>query len=176
MHQYMFDTNIFNRILDEGINMSYLPKAQYYITHLQYDEVEKTGDETRRRDLLGILQTVSNKKYPTKSGVFDVSRFDEAFFSEREESAIKPTTSAVYGISKYGLAKYGSGSLYETILDKLNEVKPKEKENNIKDALIAETSIKNGFFLVTNDDALHKIVRNLGCKVLNWEEFLSIGG
>lgn len=127
----MFDTNIFNRVLDAGINMSHLPKAQYYITHLQYYEIENTKDKTRRRDLLGILQTVSNKEYPTESGIFDVSKFDEAFFAGQEESAIKSTSSAVYGVSKYGMAKYGSGNLYEIIFDKLNKIKPKEKENNI---------------------------------------------
>lgn len=175
MHKYMFDTNIFNRILDKGINMSYLPNARYYITHLQYDEIEKTKDETRKRNLLGILQTVSSKRYPADFAALNISKYDKNLFNTQDEGAVKPTTSAIYGVSRYGLAEYGKGRLYETILKELNKGKPKEKENNIKDALIAETSIKNGYFLVTDDRVLHETVRTLGCKALNWKEFLSMG-
>jgi len=116
--------------------MSYLSSAaQYYVTHLQYDEINNTKNELRKRDLLGILQTVGNKKYPIRSDKCDILKFEPP--SLEIESAIKSTSSAVYGVSKYGMATYGSGTLYKTILVELNKLKPKQKENNIKDALNA---------------------------------------
>jgi len=143
----MFDTNIFNQIVDDNINIASLKQSnKYYTTHIQLDEISDTGDKERKSFLLGMFQEIGNEKVPTESAVWDVSKWDEA--------------------------KFSNGDLYTLLLQELNKSKPRDKDNNIKDALIAETSIKNGFILVTADSALYRIVKNLGGSVLNWNEFL----
>ena len=54
------------------------------------------------------------------------------------------------------MAKWSEGDgLYGRILSALN--KRKKKASNVQDSLIAETTIKNGFILVTDDRDLLKV-------------------
>lgn len=91
MSDVMFDTNIFNRILDGKIKSDELISEgnDYYVTHIQRDELEDCPDEGRRSNLLEIFKDLEQKEIPTESAVFDVSR--------------------------YGKAKYGNGELLEEI-------------------------------------------------------------
>ena len=172
MNNYMFDTNIFNRFLDARIDPKSLKQNNnYYVTHIQLDELNNTKDEVRKSELLKIFKQIGNIKIPTESAVFDISKFDEAQFSDEEP--IAPTSSFVLGFSKLGMAKLSDGDLYNTLLKELNNLKPEGKENNIKDALIAETAIKNNFILVTSDNALFNTVKKLGFSVLSVDEFLN---
>lgn len=51
---FMFDTNIFDKVLDGKIE---LPRNQkYYITHIQYDEICNILEEKRERRW-GLLKT-----------------------------------------------------------------------------------------------------------------------
>src|SRR5262245_51239664 len=152
MNSYMFDTNIFNHILDGEIDFSlYIGKANFYATHIQHDEMLRTKDSFRRESLIKIFTKVLQDKVPTESFVLGVTRLDEGKLGGEN---IIPTESAVYGVSKYGLAKYTSNdNLCEPIkieLDKIN----KSKSNNIHDALIGETCLKNNLTLVTHDKDL----------------------
>jgi hypothetical protein len=170
----MFDTNIFNRILaGYGETVSLKGDNKYYITHIQLDEINDTKDETRRNALLKVFHMVNNVRIPTESAVWGVSKWDEAKYSNEE--TILPTESFVLGHSRLGMAKLSDGNLYTSILNELQKIKPKQNDNNIKDALIAETSIKNGFDLITADIALYDTVKKLGGNVLNWDEFLTHG-
>ena len=56
-------------------------------------------------------------------------------------------------------------------LNKRNE----SKENNGKDVLIAETAIRNGYALVTDDSDLANVVRELNGKTIHFHELLSTG-
>ena len=172
MNNYMFDTNIFNRIIDGNVSVASFKKDnKYYVTHIQVDELNDTKNRTRRSSLLQIFQTINNIKITTESAVFDISKFDEAKFSD--EDTIRCTESLVLGVSRLGMSKLSDGNFYNSILNELTKAKPKEKDNNIKDALIGETSIKNNFTLVTADTALYDIVKSFGGSVLNWNEFLT---
>lgn len=157
-------------MLDANINISHLTKARYYVTHLQVDEINNTKEESRRLSLLGIFQAIRNEKMPTESGIFDTLRFNKSKFSE--ERTIQPTASFVLGVSAQDMTKFSDGNFYNLLLKDLNKINPKGKGNNIKDALIAETSIKNKFILVTADCALYAVVKKIGGDVLRWEEFL----
>jgi type I restriction enzyme S subunit len=54
---FMFDTNIFNAILNEYIDLERLPRSlKYYVTHIQYDEICSTQSEARKRELLKIIE------------------------------------------------------------------------------------------------------------------------
>ena len=74
-----------------------------------------------------------------------------------------PTESAVWGVSKWNKCKWTiPENLYVPIRDALNEVNPSREEANKNDALIAETAIRNGFLLITNDKKLKKVVSSIG--------------
>lgn len=164
MNAYMFDTNIFNDILDDAIDMApHLGKAKFYVTHIQLDEINKTPDEERKAKLLKVFEEVESLKIPTESFVLGTSQLDGAKLSG--ESFV-PTESAVYGTSKYGQAKYSqNNNKLEIIISMLDKLK--KKENNREDALIAETAIINNYTLVTHDRNLFKVVTELGAQCAN---------
>lgn len=152
MPSYMFDTNIFNRILD-GVHAiveitKFHGKAHFYATHVQLDELKKTSNTQRRQELIAVFEEVAGTKVPTESFVLNVSRLDEANVGEEEND------------------------LYSKIkaeLDKLNKNKP----NNIQDALIAETAIKNQFTLITEDNDLLTVVKQFDGKCGNVQQLIA---
>ena len=115
MSRYMVDTNIINRILDHNLDLEIFrnPSSEFFVTHIQKDEIVKTPDINRRNDLLSIFNEIS-KSVSTESGL--------------------------YGISKYGAGKYSSDGLVKKIRMELD--KKEKRRNNPHDALIADTAIK----------------------------------
>lgn len=168
MANYMFDTMIFNRILDGIITIFPKGDSRYFVTHIQLDEINSTKDDSRRRDLLRVFNQACGSKIPTESAVWDISKLDEAKWSDE---TIQPTESAVLGHSRVGMAKLSDGTLYDSLLRELDKAKPKEHDSNIRDTLIGETSIKQGYTLVTDDIALYEAVKKLGGKVSKSAEF-----
>lgn len=133
MEPCMFDTVIFNRIVDGFLDVSVLiGKVDVYVTHIQRDELNATSNAKRRELLQKTFHEVSAKTVPTESAIFGVSRFDEARFGAEDGLYLK----------------------IKVVLDA-----KKLKQNNIQDALIAETAIVNGFTLVTDDRHLAEIVQ-----------------
>lgn len=169
MKKYMFDTNIFNDILDGQLNVSELVgKAHFFVTHVQHDEIQAAKDEKRREKLALVFECITQYKVPTESFVLDTLRLDEAKLGN---DSVVPTESSVYGVSRYGQSKYTSeNNLYEPIKVKLDSLK--KKDNNIQDALIAETAIKNNFTLVTHDKNLFSVVTELKGAAANLYEVL----
>jgi len=159
-NNFMFDTNIFNHILDGGIEISEIAgKARFWVTHIQLDEIQKTSNPERQEQLLQVFQTIMEKKAP-----------DEVKLSS---DSIILTESAVYGVSKYGQAKYTSeNNLYEPIRAKLDHLN-KGKKNNIHDALISETAIKNKLALVTHDKDLATVTSEMDGEVISLDELLN---
>ncbi len=149
--RYWFDTNIFNHILDESINIDSLPKnINHFITHIQFDELNETKKEERRSKLLKIFKEINKEEILTESATFDISRFDQA--------------------------KMGDGNLYSILLLKLQKLdkesgKKKSPKNQARDVLIAETCIKNKFILITNDENLRRVTLEFNGQVLNIEKF-----
>ena len=99
----------------------------------------------------------------------DAERRAQLFLKFAEISPkIIPTESAVWGVSRWGQAKWNDGELYSNLkqsLDGLNKSKP----SNSNDALIAETAIVNDYALLTSDKDLTKVATKLGCKVIYFE-------
>lgn len=161
-----FDTNIFNAILDGSLDIGQF-KGLAYITHIQHDELQNTKDPTRKHALLKIFDEVvtDESSIDTESFVLDVSRLNMAKLGGRR----LPTESAIWDVSRYGQAKWTpEDSIYQAIKDRLDSFK--KKQNNIQDALIAETAIKNGLALVTNDQNLCTVAKEFGGTVKNLEE------
>jgi rRNA-processing protein FCF1 len=120
--------------------MDSLPSdGEFAITHIQVDEINKTKDEERRARLL-IMQAALHCR-------------------------LLPTETLVLSISRLGQAKLGDGKLLTVIkaeLDMLNG----GKGNNIRDALIAESAIANGYTLLTADQDLRSATEKHGGKVI----------
>ncbi len=53
----MFDTNVFNQIIDNKFNADTLHnyQAEFYATHIQLDEISETKNNNRRKSLLVIF-------------------------------------------------------------------------------------------------------------------------
>jgi predicted nucleic acid-binding protein len=152
---FMFDTNVFNAILDGSIKIEQFPRnLKYYVTHIQYDEICNTKNEVRRRELLKIMEKVPIEVIATEG--------------------------AVYGVSRYGIAKYMSDAdakQYDEMLRELKELdkktgKKKPVKNQARDVLIALTSIKNCLILVTEDKNLKKVAKEFNGQSITFEEFL----
>jgi len=144
--KYMLDTNVFNHFLDGKITLEQLSGHELFATHIQRDELEQTRSSERRSQLLSVFQSIEPK--------------------------ISSTATTVWGISKWGLAKYGDDDgVYEALLKRIRELDEKFSknkkfpENQSKDALIAETAIREGLILVTNDRSLTIASKENGCQV-----------
>ncbi len=170
MRSFMFDTNVFNHILDGMAELSgFVGQAKFYATHVQIDELTNTSNGARRAALLEVFEEITNIMVSTESFVLGSSRLDEGKLGGKQPIT---TESAVWGVSKWGRCKWtSSDNLYEPIkleLDRLNQSKP----NNVQDSLIAETSIKNDFTLVTHDRDLFLITTKFGGAVSNIHEVI----
>ena len=143
----MFDTVAFNRVVEYDVFDSlYNKKLLIYATHAQRDEINNTPDYLEKKSqLLRVFHEIS-KNVSTESAVWNWSRWNEA--------------------------KWTSDDLYENFkaeLDRRNNKNP----NNVYDALIADTSIKNGFTLVTDDIDLCDVTRIFGGNCVSFVEFKS---
>lgn len=166
----MFDTNVFNRIVDAKITPeSLIGHVTAYATHIQRDEINNTKAVERRIMLAKVFDDVVSVSDPTASFVIGTSRLGEARIGGSREV---PTTSAVWGVSRGGKANWSAEddlySIFKSELDKLNQNKP----NNIHDALIAETAIKGGYILVTDDADLATVTKKYGGNCLSVAELL----
>ncbi len=166
----MFDTNIYNHILDGSIGIENIRgKALFFATHIQIDELRNTSNFARKEALLTVFEQVAESEIPTESFVTGVSRLHKAKLGG--ESVI-PTETPIWDISTFDGCKWNDDTnLYELIkktLDALN----KNKKNNIQDALIAETAIKNSITLITHDIDLFKVATFFNCSCANLYQVL----
>lgn len=147
---YMLDTTVFNHIVRDDVDLSSLPEnATFLVTHIQLNEIQATRNEEKRQRLLRVFAEVPSKQVPTES--------------------------AVWGVSEWGEAKWGKeDGLFEAMLASLNN-RNGSKENNGKDVLIAETAIRNGYVLATDDSDLANVVREFNGKTIHFHELLSTG-
>lgn len=143
---FMFDTNIFNHLLDGRISPETFPDVEIYYTNEQYDELLKTSCIQRREELLSIFQ-----------------------HCEPLETTI---STFVIGNASLGNTELGKGTRYEKILEKLDS--KKKKKNNYIDALIAKSSYLKGLTFVTGDSNLLSACKDLGIQAIILSAFLMI--
>lgn len=150
MAGYMFDTNIFNEILDAKLNPDeFRDKGAFFVTNVQAEEIEKTKKSERRKALQSIFNKVSKKSLPTASFILDYTPLDEG--------------------------KLSDGELFDSIKSDLDELN-RRKDNNLQDALIAETALSNKLVLVTNDQDLIKVMgKHQGITMTSVEFFKTSG-
>ncbi len=93
MKSYMLDTVIFNKILDNSIDINlFTGKAKLLVTHIQWDQIDSTKDCTRRKELSSLFVLLTQEKIPTESFYLGVSKLDDAKLSDN----FIPTESAIY--------------------------------------------------------------------------------
>jgi hypothetical protein len=167
--KYMFDTNVFNRILDGVISLQTLTgRVVAHATHIQRDEINNTKNPDRRASLAQVFGDVVAESPPTDSFVLGVSRLGEARLGGER---VVPTSSAVWDVSRWDQAKWGADdNVYSALKADLDRIK--NKPNNVHDALIAETSIKGRYVLVTDDTDLAAVTKKYGGKCLSVCELL----
>jgi len=159
-NNFMFDTNIFNKLLDENFDLSQLDdQSNFFTTHIQQDEINATPNAERKEKLQEIFAGVSSRNTDPNS---HTPKWGEYNFR---------TNSCVTDISRVNAAKTGDGTRYLQLLSLLNEDKPNRHESNMKDALIGETTLENGFTLVTNDDSLLTGTKELGGNAITFDGF-----
>jgi len=141
--KYIFDTNIFDDMVNEKLK------------------------------ILDIVKYKNNKKveiYVTHIQIDEINKISDEdkrarFFISIFE--IRPilisTSSCAFDVSRFDKSKFGNGIIF-------NKIK-KVNINNVEDALIGETTIKEGIILVTNDKRLKNIVIELGGSALFFDEF-----
>ncbi|TET39220.1 MAG: hypothetical protein E3J72_00835 [Planctomycetota bacterium] len=144
-YRFMFDTNIFDKILESKIEIADLPSdGKFFVTHIQEDEINKISAPEKQE-----------KKH----------RLTELFNVIPDENIA--TTSAVVGVSRIGGSRISGKSELRTELHAANKGKGK-----IKDTLIGETAIKNDCILVTEDVNFRDAMIKVGGRVIAYTELV----
>lgn len=146
MNGYMLDTNIYNHLLDGGIDPEALPNVPIFHTFNQPDEIQNTNKIDRRNQLLSFFQACD----PSETMV----------------------TSFVLGNARLDKTQLGDGVLFSEIRKRLDS--RKKKDNNLIDALIAESSYLNGLTLVTDDCCLEAVCFEMEIPVISLYQFLKL--
>jgi predicted nucleic acid-binding protein len=147
--KYLFDTNVFNRIFELEIEEEWFPRdAQYFMTHIQRDELAKTPDPLRRLHLMFVLSSVGPTSISTASAMWNVSKWDQCEWGSED-------------------------GLFQKMLKSLN-ARNGGKKNNGSDVLIGETALRNDCRLVTDDADLATVVREFHGKTMTFSEFLTL--
>ena len=168
MNDFMFDTVVFNKLLDGSFTLNqFKANLKFYATHIQEDELNNTPSLDRRGQLYRVFTAFIGRNLPTESTVLDVSRLGK---SKLGSGGLIPTETMVWGVGRWGQGKWGAnGNLYADIRSRLDDLK--KKKNNVQDALIAETAICNKLCLVTDDKNLCQVAREFGGAAISVQEF-----
>ena len=80
MKKFIFDSNIFDKIVDGEVDLNDLQSEdyKYFATHIQIDELNKTTEEIRKNRLLDKFYGLSKEDLPTESFVLGFSRLGQA--------------------------------------------------------------------------------------------------
>ena len=142
----MFDSNIFDEFIDcLDLVERIVGCVDVYVTHVQPNENDCAPPPTK----------ASLRQVRDALGVSVVS-----------------TESTVWGVSKWNQKWTKPDNLIARIRGPVFPDSGKPYVNKTRDALIAETAIKNDFVLVTQDGDLRKKVKSLGGRGMSWEQLL----
>lgn len=141
----MLDTMIYDMIItvpdlvDHINNLFAKGMITILCTHIQDDQLAKIPDDYRRTEISRI-----KRQHVTTAG-------------------------AVYGVSKYGGARYGNGSSSGINIDQIRS----PSKHHTKDALIATTAAQEADVLVTEDRRFANRVKvnSVPCEVWIFEQF-----
>ena len=107
--KFILDSNIFDEIVAGNLKIDDLAmfknkeNTEFYVTHIQVDEINKCSDTEKRAKLFLFMTKISPIIVPTESAVFGISRIGEAKFSNGDlleklrKGNIKHTKDALIG-------------------------------------------------------------------------------
>ncbi|MCG9874892.1 MAG: hypothetical protein MH321_08905 [Leptospiraceae bacterium] len=78
----LFDTNVFNEILDNKIPLPDSDKYICYATPLQLMEIIRTQDVSRKNNLLSVYNEIAPKIYELKSMVWGINEWESITWDE----------------------------------------------------------------------------------------------
>lgn len=148
-NKFMLDTNVFNGLLDGKISIRLSHYLRLIALRIQMDELRATNPTERRQQLLAVFEEINPDIVLTSTVVFDVegAGWDEACWSD----------------------DIGG---FELMLARLRELDRKDRGlNQVRDVLIAETTIKQDAILVTNDQKLQQLAAEFGGRAIDQPEF-----
>jgi len=144
MDAYIFDTNVFNSILDEEFPVDSLSaNMMLCVTRVQFDEIKNTKNQGRGAKLLAVFKEVPQAMTGT-----DTFLVNESWINQDN---------------------IGAATGFKSLLETLNS--KKKKPNNFRDALIGETAINRGLVLVTDDVDFREALTQCGGSSISWNEF-----
>lgn len=146
---YMLDTTEFNAVGKGDLPISVFVGRRLYATHVQIDELDKTPCERIRAKLRAAFEQIAAENLPTES--------------------------LVWGISKWGRAKWSTmDGLFEKMRGRLEDLDKKKRPlNQARDILIAETAIRQGLTLVSNDENLRSVTIEFGGRAIGREDLVN---
>jgi predicted nucleic acid-binding protein len=152
---YMLDTSVFNKLIDQKISPSPFAGRRVLSTGIQVGELRATLNEKRKTTLLDVFTEVAPVPTFASSFAFGVegAGFGQALWNDGTEQV-------------------------EKMLARLETLDGKKRKNvnQTKDVLIAETAIKNGVILISDNCNLRQLMSEFGGRAISLEEFLSSTG
>jgi len=136
----MFDSNVFDKIvstqglIDDILALVADERLDIITTHIQEDELNHVSDAEKRQAVMRVPWRIIE------------------------------TSGAIYGVSKYGQAKYGNGNVQGHKLQDIHKGNPKHAE----DALISLTALKQVDVFVTEDERLRNKVSRISASLQTW--------
>ena len=146
----MFDTVIFNRIVENDISVESLNEyVEVYATHVQQKEINdpsmKDKEKQAKVNLIFDALVSEERRLSTESTIFEYTPWNKGKWTDPNDN-------------------------YRPMRDDLDEIE--KKKNNFHDALIAESAKKNDFILVTKDAPLENTAPNHGVMCMSYEQLL----
>jgi predicted nucleic acid-binding protein len=154
----MLDTNCFDHILDCSL-LPQLPAGVILVcTGVQRDEISRCQRPDRRQALLDLFDKIDPATQLASSMCFDIegAGLDQACWND-------------------------SSQRFELMLVRLKAIDGKRESqktlfNQLRDVTIAETALKAGITLVTEDRKLKKVMSEFGGHTINFQDFLALAG
>lgn len=139
---FMLDTNVFSRVLDGVLTLPSKDGRRFLVTGVQADECRATPCATRRAGLLQAIEEIAPELCLASTFCFDIEG------------------------SGFGQAEWNDGTgRFDAMLGRLKHIdrKPQRQHlNQIRDVAIAETAMKLGATLVSDDEKLRQVVLEFG--------------
>jgi len=143
MKKYLLDTNCFDYILDNSIDVEKLKFiGTFYTSNVQYSELKNVPNKERSESLLQVYEKLEQIKLQLKSGIWidDLRWDDEQIWNDEQTTEFSELQKGNF--------------------------------KNSKDALIGELAANNDITLVTSDIKFQKRCRSTGINVIEIQEII----
>jgi hypothetical protein len=146
---YMLDTNFFNALCDGTLLPECLTDRRLIATSIQEAELANTKDEARRDALRTAFEQAQTEWVPAAQFVFDMA-------------------GAGWDEGSWGL----NDKTHYAMLKRLRQLEgTKSGSNQVADVLIAETAMKRGAVLVSDDKNLRMMASEFGVPAMCLKDF-----